>query len=406
MAANESDVVIVGAGPAGSVAAFFLAQAGVDVTLVEQATFPRDKICGDGISPRSVTVMAKMGLLDWAEARFPKQHVRLGAPNGAVVEVDEAFGDPPHDHAGFVIPRTIFDHALVKRAVEVGARLVEGTRAVGMEQLAPDRVRVLGECDGETVGFEASLVIAADGGLSSFTRRQGLVPEPADLVASRQYFEGIADEDPGLLEIHWEPTVLPGYGWIFHLGEGRANVGIGLYADAVRKDHVNLNELLRTFVANNPYARRVLSQAQPAGPIRGFPLRSNAHKVTPYADNLIVIGEAAGCVNPPSGEGIGPSMLGAELAVPHVRQALETGAFAAQDLAAYGRDFHAIYDPIHRSGRVAQKFLQYPWLISRMVESARRDRDLARLLSNLLRGVAPSQDLFKPKVAFSLLRGG
>ncbi len=399
------DVIIVGAGPAGSTTAFFLAREGIRVTLVDQARFPRDKVCGDGISPRAPYIMEKMGLLSWAEDNFPKQKVRLGAPDGTVVEAPGAPGDPPFDYEGFVIPRKTFDNALVERAVAVGAHLMEGTRITAMERLSPGRVRAIGRQQGRAVTFEAPLLISAEGATSSVIRKLGLVPGPAEGLATRQYFEEIDHEEPGLIEIHWEQSILPGYGWVFHLGGGRANVGIGMYAQEARERKVNFHQLLETFITNNPYARRVTAKARPLGHNRGFPLRMDAHVVTPYLDNVVVVGEAAGLVHPMSGEGIGPSMICAEIAAEHVREALVRGDFSAAQLAAYGRVFRKTFGPIHRAARFARKFMEIRPFVNRTMHRAQHDDRIAITLSKIIRGVASPLSLMTPGMSLRVLRG-
>jgi menaquinone-9 beta-reductase len=397
------EVVVVGAGPAGATTAFFLAQAGVDVALVDQATFPRDKICGDGICPRAVHVLEKMGLLPWAEAQHPRQRVRLGAPDGTVAEARGVPGDPPFDYAGFIIPRRVFDNVLVQKAVEVGAYLVEGTRITAVERLSEQRVRAIGRRMNKTVHFEAPLLVCAEGAPSSLTRRFGLVPGPAETVAVRRYFEGIDDEVPGLMEIHWEKRILPGYGWIFHLGNGRANVGLGMYAHEVKTRRENLHALLETFITHNAYARRALENAQPSGPARGYPLRMDAHAMIPYTDNVLVVGDAAGLVHPMTGEGIGPSMLCAELAAGHARRALERGDFSTEQLSAYGRTFHTTFDALYRAARFARRFIGVPAFANRMIKSARRDPEIAGVLSKIIRGVASPLQLMRPGMLRRLL---
>lgn len=401
----DAQVIIVGAGPGGATTAFFLAQAGVDVLLVDRATFPRDKICGDGICPRSAYILDKMGLLSWVEEKgFPKQRVRLGAPNGVTTQAPVLIGDAPYTYPGYLIPRMELDNALVRRAVDAGARLVEDTFIQDFERLSGDHIRVNGQSGGRPVSYNAALVVSADGGLSPFTRKLGLMPGPADILASRQYFEHAVD-DPGLMEIYWDASVLPGYGWIFHVGNGRINAGIGMYAHEVKSLKVNLHQLLQRFTKHNASAREVLKNARPVDKPRGFPLRTDAHIVTPFADNVLLVGESAGLVHPMTGEGIGPSMICAELAAKHIIRALNTGEFSAAALAPYGVEFHKTFDNIHRSARIIRKFLAYPRFVNRVIGCAAHDEAFTKLLSQVIRGMASPTELLKPGVVWRILRG-
>ncbi len=402
MPENTASVIVVGAGPAGAAAGYFLAQAGVDVLLVDQATFPRDKICGDGNGIRALRALEKMGLLDWAIQRGSNPFLRclLSAPDGSRV-VTRSAGPRPDAYA---IPRLELDAALLAKAVSAGARTMENTRILGLERLDASRVRLSGETAGRAVALQAPLVIAADGGLVSFTRRLGLSPVKAEWVAVRGYFEGDSG-DVNSMEIHWERAVMPGYGWVFPVGEGRANVGLGAYSRDVERLGLNLHAMLRTFMAQNPDARARLSEAHPAGPVRGYPLRADAPDATPYAANVLVAGEAAGVVSPLSGEGIGPALQCGELAAAHARQALERGDFSAAALAGYGRAFHGMFDAHHRAARLVRSLLSRPWLISRTIRRAGHDAALAQLLNQVILGVETPAALLKPGVMLKMLAG-
>ncbi|OQY25472.1 MAG: hypothetical protein B6I34_02065 [Anaerolineaceae bacterium 4572_32.1] len=399
-----AQVIVVGAGPAGASAAFFLAQAGVDVLLVDQAAFPRNKPCGDGVSSSGLAVLERMGLLDWVlDGGFLEpQELLLIAPDGTAAR------DRPDPHDGlsygYVIPRIKLDTALVERAVAAGARLQEKTHITGLERLNAHRVRLAGRTAGHAVTLEASLVIAADGGQSSLTRRLGLVPGPPELVAVRGYMKGDKG-DPKLLEIHWEESILPGYGWIFPLGNGRVNVGIGAYSKVVRRRGLDLHQQLQKLLAQNSYARSRLGCAEFTGPVRGHPLRTDADRVTPFAPNVLIAGEAAGLVNPLTGEGIGPALECGEMAAAHACRALESGNFSATSLAGYGCAFHQKFDTIHRSARLLRWLLSYRWIVNRVVRRARRDHDFALRLGYIIIGVTPPATALRPSVIARILMG-
>jgi len=398
-----AQVIVVGAGPAGVSAAFFMARAGVDVLLVDRATFPRDKPCGDGVTASGLAVLERMGLLEWITGNdfLEPQELLLASPDGAVARARPA---PREGFSyGYVIPRLKLDAALVERAVTAGARLQEGVSIKSIDYLNAHRVRLVGRAAGRPVALETSLVIAADGGQSSFTRQIGLVPGPPELVALRGYMENDTG-DPALLEIHWESAIMPGYGWIFPLGEGRVNVGIGAYSAIVRRRGLNLHDQWRKFLTQNPDTRARLRQARQAGPVRGQPLRTDADRVTPLADNVLVAGEAAGLANPLTGEGIGPSLECGEIAAAHACRALERGTFSAAALAPYGHAFHRRFDPIHRSARWLRWLLSYRWIANRVVRRARRDPDFALRLGHIVIGIAsPAKALAPSNVARFLL---
>ncbi len=403
MSQPNADVIIVGAGPAGATAAYFLAQAGVDVLLLDQATFPRDKSCGDGLGYHAVRMLERMELGGWVrrDDHNLSQRFLLSSPDGT-----SAVAPLPPDvrDYSYTVPRVELDASLAERAVESGVTLHQGVRATALERLAPDRVRVIGQRDQAPFSCEAPLVVAADGGNASFTRRVGLAPRLPEWVAVRAYYDGDTG-DPHQLEIHWEPSVLPGYCWIFPSGGGRANVGVGAYSQDVREQRLNLSAMLENFIQENPHARARLGKAQRVSDILGHPLRADAPDATPYADNVLVAGEAAGLVSPLTGEGIGNSMVSGELVAQAAVEALGRGEFSATALTSYGRDFHARFDALHRAARRARAMLDRAWILNRSLRRAARDQDYALNLSRVLVGKRSPAALFHPAMAIRTLLG-
>jgi flavin-dependent dehydrogenase len=199
----QTDVAIVGAGLAGSVAAQRLATAGVQVMLLEQATFPRDKPCGDGVSGRGMEILSRYGLNEWASQVPAPEVLRITSPDGQALDVRP----PPGDHCchGQTIPRRLLDARLAQAAVEAGADLVEGTRVRTVEWANTSRPSVV--ADGLEV--TAQLVILAGGSHVPVTRRMGLGRKPPEMIAVRQYFGDTGPADR--IEMHFEPDAIPGY---------------------------------------------------------------------------------------------------------------------------------------------------------------------------------------------------
>lgn len=398
-----ADVVIVGGGPAGSVAAYYLARSGVDVILVDKATFPRDKSCGDGLGFYTVEMLRELGLFDWLqnEKGNPFTSYLFSSPDGTSAITRPS---PGLVECAFTAPRYVLDAKIVERAVEAGARLVEGVCIKEMERLSADKVRLLGTRDDTAVTIESPLVIAADGGQVSFTRRLGLAPHQAEWVAVRAYYDGDTG-DPGQLEIHWEQSVMPGYCWIFPGKDGRANVGIGVYSRDVKELHLNLHALLDTFIEKNPHAQARLKNARRATPKIGHPLRADAYRVTPFAANVLVAGEAAGVVNPLTGEGIAHSMIGGKLAAQHAEDALAKGDFSAETLSAYGRAFHKDLDGFQHAARMLRSMFTYPWIINRVIRRASHDVAYAHQLNDIIVGKDSPSLALRPGMAIKSLLG-
>ncbi len=400
MTTLAAQTIIVGAGPAGASAAYFLAQAGVDVLLVDKAAFPRDKSCGDALGFYAGQMLQEMGLIEWVSDFSRIERILLSSPNGNFACIPL-----PTDIAhSYVVPRLELDAKLVETAVTAGARLQQGLTVRGMDVLSADRVHLQGERDGQTVTLQTPLVIAADGGLVSFTRRLGLADARAKHVAARAYFEGDIG-DAQQIEIHWERAIRPGYGWIVALGTGWVNVGIGCRTADLKRLPTNLRGMLDIFVQNNPHARERLKHATRVGPIVSHPLRASAQDIMPLADHVLVAGEAAGLVNPLTGEGIAAAMVSGKIAANHARRALESGDFSAQALAAYRQVLHQRFDPLHRSARLAQRALGVSWLLNRSIQRASHDPVYARQLAAVIIGRDIPAELLKPQIAIRALLG-
>lgn len=401
MPEHKADVIVVGAGPAGSTAAYFLAKAGVSVLLVDKSRFPRDKACGDSIAPGAVEVLERMGLLDWVEqgGYTRQQGMFLSSPNLTSVRIF------PTGHTrlpAYLVPRLELDDRLARQAVAAGACLLEETFVQRLTRIGADEVCLSARQSGQTLELACRLVIAADGPHLSFTRSLGMVSSPPDAVAVRQYYQGVQGE-PGLLELHWEKSVLPAYGFIFHMGNGRANVGTGMFAKDFARLKPNLHELLQRFVNNNPYAQKALKNAHPLGRAAGMPFRDDAEKVNPVADNVMLVGEAAGVGHPMSGEGIGPAMRSAVMAADAAISALQTGDLSASGLAGYARQFHDEFDALHKSALLARSLLTYPFAVNMAIRAASKRPEVAALLHDILLGATSPAEMLKPDVAWKVL---
>jgi geranylgeranyl reductase family protein len=390
----QADVAIVGAGPAGSVAAQRLAAAGVQAVLLERATFPREKPCGDGVSSGGLAVLARMGLAGWA-SQFPAPELmRLSPPDGQVLDI-QPVADDGYCY-GQTIPRRLLDMRLAQAAVETGARLLEGMRVRRVER-SDGRLQVITD---ELVS--AQLLILADGSHAPITRQLGLVHGSPELVAVRQYLAG--DAGPcGRLEIHFQRGIVPGYTWLFPVGDGRVNVGTGTFTWRARQGDVNLREVLDRFVAGLALTEGRLAQAEPVGPARGHPLRTQFGKTRTHAERILVAGDAAGLVNPLSGEGITPAMESGELAAECALAALRAGDFSARALAPYTRALKARFAADWRAARILQSALAYPRLLDHVFHKLRADQDLALLIGYIIIGHKSPRVALRPATLIRLL---
>ncbi len=299
---RRADVVVVGAGPAGSSAAAWAARAGHEVLLVDAAQFPRDKACGDGLTPRAVAELERLGLGDWLDGRIRHHGLRL-AGFGSSVEVPwPGLGFPSWSSA---VPRLELDDRVRAAAEESGASMLLGCKAVDVTRDSAGRVSRVVLADGRQVACR--WLIVADGARSPLGRVLGRSwhQETVYGVAARGYLTSSRADEPWIssdLELRsTDGTVLPGYGWIFPLGNGEVNIGVGALATAKRPADVALRPLIKHY-------------AELKAPDWGFsgPPRAVASALLPMGGavsgvagpNWMLVGDAAACVNPLNGEGI------------------------------------------------------------------------------------------------------
>jgi geranylgeranyl reductase family protein len=380
----DYDLAVIGAGPAGAAAAFHAARAGLRVVLFDKSAFPRDKICGDGLTARAVTELRAMGLEDEVSRRGARiNRFQLTAPLGHVgADLDGTPGCPGY---AYVLPRLQLDALLVQRASEAGAELRvqhEVTRwsaeagGIQLETKTPSGPRPL----------RARLAILATGAhLALPQRMRVLTRKPEMLVAVRQYFEGLP-QPADTWHMHFSRATLPGYGWIFPAGNGLANVGIGLEH---RRRDATLNDSLGHYL-KSAAVRQILRGAKPLAPPRSFPLRWDFLRSPLTAPRLLIAGEAAGLVNPLTGEGIDYALESGRIAAAHALQRLQTGV---DDGGAYAAALHAHYDRLFVFSERLRDWCRSPWGVSALALGAMARPDLKMRLVGCLLGGHPAPSL-------------
>jgi geranylgeranyl reductase family protein len=327
------DAVVVGAGPAGSIAALLLARAGARVALADKAAFPRDKACGDLVGPRGVQVLADLGLRV-PDAGQGSDMLAVG-PSGRRTRLP-AFAGRTYPGHGIVTPRLAFDHALREAALQAGALGVRA-RITGVEQGDGGRVEAVLSSDGQRLAGD--VIIAADGALSPVARLAGLLDPQAALwgFAIRAYVPAEVPL-PLLVLLDASPwRIYPGYGWLFPGQDGQANVGIGIGLGGDRGRAPLRGDLARLVALLGQ--RGDLRGDAATGPVMGGWLRMGGTGTPAAAGNVLLAGDAAGLINPLQGEGIGPAMVSARLAAEAVLAGpgQAAAAYAAAIEATFGR---------------------------------------------------------------------
>ncbi len=379
---TRQQVVVVGAGPAGSSAAYHLARQGLRVILVDKVEFPREKACGDGITRRAYRQLERTGLD--GKLRQIGTHAAMGlricAPNGqsATLEPSAASAQP----FARMVRRRDLDAALLDSAVSAGAQFMEKTRAVAMSTTEVGaQVHVISE--DRQASLDCRLVIAADGSGGSFSRGTGLQRGKLLSIAARAYVS-CEDQHEHLSDMLYESDVLPGYAWVFPLGEGICNVGIGIPASQAKR--VNVIERLHALLANSTHIRDRLLNLRLLEPPRGGALYAGFRPGRTYGERLLAAGDAAGLVNPLTGSGISRALISGELAARQAEQAFASGRFDARALAAYGEVLRRRFGERHLRSRLLQLLFRSSRTVDRLVTLLNRDRSTMASASNFMSG--------------------
>ncbi|OIK00082.1 geranylgeranyl reductase family protein [Streptomyces colonosanans] len=370
---HTADVIVVGAGPAGSTTAYYLAKSGLDVLLLEKTAFPREKVCGDGLTPRATKQLVSMGIDISEEAGWLRNKGLRIIGGGVRLQLDWPDLASYPDY-GLVRKRDDFDEQLARQAQKAGARLYERCN-VGAPIIDDRTGRItgvhakLGE-EKREVTFHAPLVVAADGNSSRLSLAMGLhrrEDRPMG-VAVRTYFTSPRHDDDYLeswLEL-WDrrggqDRLLPGYGWIFGMGDGTSNVGLGVLNTSASFKELDWREVLKAWCASMPEDWGYTPENM-TGPIRGAALPMAFNRQPHYTKGLLLVGDAGGLVNPFNGEGIAYAMESGQIAADVIVQALARATPAQRELALqnYPKILKDTYGGYYTLGRAFVKLIGNP----------------------------------------------
>ncbi len=391
--ADRHDVLVIGGGPAGSAAGFWLAKAGHDVCVLERKAFPRDKTCGDGLTPRAVHQLREMGLEPAIAAQHHRHDGLRAVAHGITLELPWP-EHPVFPNYGYVVRRRDLDQMVADHAAGAGATVLASTEAVRpllRDGLVTGAV-VKDKATGETREIRARYVIVADGSLSRFGRALGAARNKSypQGIAIRGYFESPISADPWIescLDVHdRDGQSMPGYGWIFPLGDGTINVGIGLLSTFKGYKDVNTTHLMTEWAATAPERWGIDPDAMLAPPTGGrLPMAGSVNpKVGP---NWLLVGDAAGSINPFNGEGIDYAYETARMAADLIDEAIMSGT--AAPLARYTTVLDDEYGLYFKVARNFAKIIGQPVLMRELTRVGMRSQSLMewvlRIMANLLR---------------------
>ncbi len=372
---NERDVIVVGAGPAGATTATILAQKGFDVLLLDREQFPRDKTCGDAVPAGAIETLGKLGMADkiaQAVSRdelYPLDQMYLASPKG--YELVAKFTKGPNGENSYVAPRIHFDTLIQQHAIDSGAEFVQAH----VKEPVVENGRIIGvqaRINGSTETIRAKLVIGADGVTSVITRalrpKQNQHVDKHRAVALRAYIEDI-EEMPRTVEFYMYDEILPGYAWIFPTGSHTANVGLGMRLDIFRKQKIKLEDLLKTFLSFPDIKKRLLNGGQ-LRDIATWQLNFGSQKHLQHTfDGAVLVGDAAGFINPLTGGGIHNAIISATLAAQTVAEAFSKEDTSRAALKIYEeRCRQAMWRSMNRSYFLQRTLMQFPFMIDFLVK--------------------------------------
>ncbi|MGI4739966.1 MAG: NAD(P)/FAD-dependent oxidoreductase [Janthinobacterium lividum] len=377
------DVAIVGAGPAGTACALALRGSGLRVVLLDKVTFPRDKVCGDAVPGHALKALRQLDpayveALWQLEPRDEVHRSRIVAPSGASFYMH-------WNLRTFNSPRLDFDAALLELVQQHTDTVVRESAALKTLEISPEQV-LLHLADGTEL--TARLVIGCDGANSVVGRR--LLPEPRLARAHhsagvRAYFENVAGTESGTTEFFFSQNYLAGYCWLFPVGAGRYNVGLGMLSELVAKHKVDLKLLLLDTVATHPELAGRFRQARQLGPVVGFGLPMGGGRQRPCSGaRFMLCGDAASLIDPLQGHGIDMAIRSGIMAAAQARQCVAQADFSADAMRAYEAEVQRRLGPVlARNYRLMRLLGTRPWLLNlgaRLAQLPGLGRRLQRLL--------------------------
>ncbi|MCF8428746.1 MAG: geranylgeranyl reductase family protein [Bacteroidia bacterium] len=388
---KPTDIVIIGAGPAGCSTSLFLAKFKIPHTIIDKAIFPRDKVCGDALSGKVVYVMKQLNpemIHDYnnnSNQFMPSWGVKFVAPNGKSIDIPFKSDVSKETHApGFISKRIDFDASLFNKLDKNYANVLDGTELLDVIK-TDDGITI--QLKNKTESFEIKnikMLVGAEGDRSLVAKKLSDIKKENDHYCAgiRAYYEGVTElHNQNFIELHFLEELLPGYFWIFPLPNGQANVGAGMLSSSVSAKKVNLKEDMLRAIANNPKIKHRFANAKLVNNIQGWGLPLGSKKRVISGNNFMLTGDAASLIDPFTGEGIGNAMYSGMLAAAHIQNCITQNNFTAEFNQTYDNAFYDRQWDELKLSHTMQKLCKYPWLFNFVVNKANKNKALRETIS-------------------------
>ena len=399
-------MIIVGAGPAGSTAALYAHRLGLNCILLDKAVFPRDKICGDALSGKSVRLMRELNLLEGVEELEGSEinRITFGSPSHSQFDV-HLKGNKNNDYItkGYVVPRKIFDNFLFKKADE----LTETRQGFTVNDIIYQNDNISGvkgtNIEGKEEILNAPIIMGCDGANSIIARKLGLYEMDMEntAVAIRCYYEGVEGLS-NQIELHYVSEVKPGYFWLFPAGNGKANIGIGLSKNDAKKEDRTLRQIMDEIVQSD-YFRSRFGNARPLEKPVGWNLPLGRIQRKNHGNGFMLLGDAAGLVDPFTGEGIGNAMVAAKHAMQVASKAKNHKDYSERSFSEYDQ---LLWDDIGgelRTSTKLQSLARSSFLLNFVINRAARNEEVQSIISGMLSHEIPKDELSSPMFYLKIL---
>jgi geranylgeranyl reductase family protein len=406
------DIIISGAGPAGCSASMFLSKNGIKHTLIEKAVFPRDKICGDALSGKVISILKSFDVqtaneLSANQELFnPCKGVVFVSPNNTKLSIPFKLEYKAEDKApGFVSKRINFDAFLFNKTESPFCHRLQNCELTGIEKLE-NGLKITTTTDKISSTINTKLLIAADGSRSIAAKQLGgiLIDKNHYSGGIRTYYSGVKNlHKEGYIELIFLKNYQPGYFWIFPLPNGNANVGAGMLSNEISKQRVDLKKMMIDTIKTHPEISKRFEEAVLEDSIKGWglPLGSKKRKIS--GNNFILCGDAASLIDPFTGEGIAPAMLSGKIAAEVAKRAIEADNYSSNFLSQYDKELYTKTWNETRLSYMLQKLTRWPWLFNFVVGKAARNPELQKMITSMFDSVDLRKQFTNPMFYLRLL---